>query len=143
MDQIGGFVNGIIDGFTSNLDINSPSMVMASKVGRFIPAGIAEGMIRNMNSVKTAISSISDTLQTGFSGQSARLRSAIAAGTPSTASSRGGSDRAVLDAINTAARAIVQAVQENGGDLYIGDDVIGRANARYQADRAILLGGGI
>ena len=73
----------------------------------------------------------------------ARLRSAIAAGTPTAATVGSRPDRALLDAIHAAARDIVQAVQENGGDLVIGDDVIGRANARYRADRAILLGGGI
>lgn len=141
MDQIGGFVNGIIDGFTSNLDINSPSKVMASKVGRFIPAGIAEGMIGNMNSVKTAISSILDTLQTGFSGQSARLRSAIAAGTPAAATVGSRPDRALLDAIHAAARDIVQAVQENGGDLVIGDDTIYRSYNRARQSQSIMTGG--
>lgn len=42
--------------------------------------------------------------------------------------------------ILSAAQMIVSAI-ENSGDIIIGDEVIGRANARYMADRAIITGG--
>lgn len=36
---------------------------------------------------------------------------------------------------------VISAIRENGGEIVIGDDVIGRANARYMQDRAIVTGG--
>lgn len=50
-------------------------------------------------------------------------------------------DDAVLDAINAAARTIVQAVQENGGEIVIGDDVIYRSFNRARQSQSIMLGG--
>ena len=50
-------------------------------------------------------------------------------------------DHAVLDAINAAARTIVQAVQENGGEIVIGDDVIYRSFNRARQSQSIMLGG--
>lgn len=116
-------------------DIGSPSRLMEFKIGPYIPQGLAIGIEKNAGYVTDAMDDLG--LQS-----TARLRSAIAAGNPqpARADSR---DPDLLAAIYAAAGQIVEAIQENGGDLYIGDDVIGRANARYRADRAILLGGGI
>lgn len=36
---------------------------------------------------------------------------------------------------------VISAIRENGGEIVIGDDAIGRANARYMQDRAIVTGG--
>ncbi len=69
-----------------------------------------------------------------------RLRSTIAAGTPSVNSVGSQADHAVLDAINAAARTIVQAVQENGGEIVIGDDVIYRSFNRARQSQSIMLG---
>ena len=140
-NQISGFVSGVVDGFKANFSIHSPSQVMADQVGRFIPAGIATGMVSYLNPLRSAISTVSDTLQSGFSGQLSPLRSAIAAGTPRPTTARTSTDASLLDAIQEAAMQIVEAIRENGGDLYIGDDVIGRANDRYRMNRAIVTGG--
>lgn len=43
-DKITGFADGIINGFRDGLDINSPSKVMADKIGRWIPPGIVAGV---------------------------------------------------------------------------------------------------
>lgn len=124
-----------LDAIKSFFGIASPSRLMQLEIGPYIPQGLAIGIEKNAGCVTDAMDDLG--LQS-----TARLRSAIAAGNPqpARADSR---DPDLLAAIYAAAGQIVEAIQENGGDLYIGDDVIGRANARYQADRAILLGGGI
>ena len=38
---------------------------------------------------------------------------------------------------------VIAAIRENGGEIVIGDDVIGRANARYMQDRSIMTGGAV
>lgn len=124
-----------LDAIKSFFGIASPSRLMQLEIGPYIPQGLAIGIEKNAGYVTDAMDDLG--LQS-----TARLRSTIAAGNPqpARADSR---DPDLLAAIYAAAGQIVEAIQENGGDLYIGDDVIGRANARYQADRAILLGGGI
>lgn len=47
-NQISGFANGIIDGFTSSFQIGSPSKLMSDMVGRWLPPGIAEGFEKGM-----------------------------------------------------------------------------------------------
>lgn len=59
-DNIKGFGSGIVDGFKKALGIHSPSKVMADEVGKYIPAGIAVGMLSAAPLVKSAISSLSD-----------------------------------------------------------------------------------
>lgn len=46
-EKISGFVSGIVDGFKSAFDIGSPSKVMRDKIGKWLPAGIAEGIDKN------------------------------------------------------------------------------------------------
>lgn len=47
-EQISGFAGGIVDGFKSALGIHSPSKVMASLVGAYLPSGIAMGFAEKM-----------------------------------------------------------------------------------------------
>ena len=47
----------------------------------------------------------------------------------------------VVDAVLTAAQQIIQAIRENGGEIVIGDEVIGRAARRYNDRRAVMTGG--
>ena len=123
-----------LNAIKSFFGIASPSKLMQFEIGPYIPQGLALGIEKNAGYVTDAMDDL------GLQSTS-RLRSAIAAGAPPSASSRSGSDRAVLDAINTAARAIVQAVQENGGDLVIGDDTIYRSYNRARQSQAIMTGG--
>ena len=51
-NQITGFANGIIDGFRDAFDINSPSKAMSKQIGKWIPAGIAEGIKGNLSVVR-------------------------------------------------------------------------------------------
>ena len=120
-----------IEGF---FDIGSPSRLMEFKIGPYIPQGLAIGIEKNSDYVTDAMDDL------GLQSTN-RLRSAIAAGTPRASSGTAGRDSDILDAIFAAARLIVEAVRESGGDLYIGDDVIGRAYDRYRTDMAIVRGG--
>ncbi|NRG30694.1 phage tail tape measure protein [Niallia circulans] len=51
VSNIGGKIK---DGFTSFFDINSPSKVMKKDVGRWIPAGVADGIASNVKTVIAA-----------------------------------------------------------------------------------------
>ena len=115
-------------------DIGSPSRLMRYKIGPYIPQGLAIGIEQNAGYVTDAMDDL------GLQSTS-RLRSTISAGTPRAGSGTAGRDSDILDAIFAAARLIVEAVRESGGDLYIGDDVIGRAYDRYRTDMAIVRGG--
>ena len=115
-------------------DIGSPSRLMRYKIGPYIPQGLAIGIEKNAGYVTDAMDDL------GLQSTS-RLRSAIAAGTSRAGAGTVGRDSDILDAIFAAARLIVEAVRESGGDLYIGDDVIGRAYDRYRTDMAIVRGG--
>ena len=63
-DQVAGFFGGIVDNAMAALGIASPSKVMRREVGRWIPAGVAEGIddyadepVRSMDSVMRGIES--------------------------------------------------------------------------------------
>lgn len=133
-DAATNIAKSALDAIKSFFGIASPSKLMQFEIGPYIPQGMALGIENNAGYVTDAMDDLG--LQS-----TRRLRSAIAAGTTATASARPGSDRSVLDAINAAARAIVQAVQENGGDIVIGDDTIYRSYNRARASQAIVMGG--
>lgn len=45
--KIKGFVKGVVKGFKDGFDINSPSVVMADKIGKFLPQGVGVGIMDN------------------------------------------------------------------------------------------------
>lgn len=61
-DAVTGIAGKIKDGFTGFFDINSPSKVMKNDVGRWIPAGIADGIIGNISSVIAATKEMSKAI---------------------------------------------------------------------------------
>lgn len=71
--KVSGFVTGIIDGFKENLGIHSPSKVMADKIGKFMPAGIATGFedaIPNMmQKLRSNVSDITTGVQDMLNGK--------------------------------------------------------------------------
>ena len=123
-----------LNAIKSFFGIASPSKLMQFEIGPYSPQGLALGIEKNAGYVTDAMDDL------GLQSTS-RLRSTIAAGTPSVNSVGSQADHAVLDAINAAARTIVQAVQENGGDIVIGDDVIYRSFNRARQSQSIMLGG--
>lgn len=123
-----------LNAIKSFFGIASPSKLMQFEIGPYIPQGLALGIEKNAGYVTDAMDDL------GLQSTS-RLRSTIAAGTPSVNSVGSQADHAVLDAINAAARTIVQAVQENGGEIVIGDDVIYRSFNRARQSQSIMMGG--
>lgn len=123
-----------LNAIKSFFGIASPSKLMQFEIGPYIPQGMALGIEKNAGYVTDAMDDL------GLQSTS-RLRSTIAAGTPSVNSVGSQADHAVLDAINAAAHTIVQAVQENGGEIVIGDDVIYRSFNRARQSQSIMLGG--
>lgn len=61
-NKLGDFCNGIVQGFKDGLGIHSPSTVMQSLVGKWIPAGIAKGMIDNKGFISNAMDSLNSEL---------------------------------------------------------------------------------
>lgn len=59
-NQVTGFVGGIVSKVKSLLSIGSPSKVFADEVGRWIPAGIAQGISDNAHLVVNSIQDIFD-----------------------------------------------------------------------------------
>lgn len=55
ISKIKGFCSSALDGIKSFFGINSPSRVMADEVGKWIPAGMAEGIIANTRSAVHAM----------------------------------------------------------------------------------------
>ena len=61
-DSIKGFASGILSGIKDALGIASPSKVMAEQVGKWIPAGIAKGILANKGIIQNAMSGMSGQL---------------------------------------------------------------------------------
>ena len=117
--------------------IASPSKLMQFEIGPYIPKGLALGIEKNASFVDDAMSDLSERSY-------ASMRTALTSGAPgaSTAPARPGlygtaDTAALLQECVDLLRLILEAVY----GIHIGDDDIGRANARYQASRAIMLGG--
>lgn len=133
-DAATNIAKSALDAIKNFFGIASPSKLMQLEIGPYIPQGLALGIEHNAGYVTDAMDDLG--LQS-----TARLRSAIAAGSPTAATVGSRPDRALLDAIHAAARDIVQAVQENGGDLVIGDDTIYRSYNRARQSQSIMTGG--
>lgn len=117
--------------------IASPSKLMQFEIGPYIPQGLALGIEKNASFVDDAMNDLS-------ARSYASMRTALTSGAPgaSTAPARPGlygtaDTAALLQEVIDLLRMILEAVY----GIHIGDDDIGRANARYQASRAIMLGG--
>lgn len=117
--------------------IASPSKLMQFEIGPYIPQGLALGIEKNASFVDDAMSDLS-------ARSYASMRTAITSGAPgaSTAPARPGlygtaDIAALLQEVIDLLRLILEAVY----GIHIGDEEIGRANARYQASLAIMLGG--
>ena len=163
-DLISGFVDGII-GSVGNL-INSVKNVAATvasylhfsrpDVGplreyeQWMPdmmSGLAKGITSNIYRVTDAMGQLTAFMAEDLQPNAmatGRLRTALTSGAPGTgtAPARPGlygtaDTAALLQEVIDLLRLILEAVY----GIHIGDDDIGRANARYQASRAIMLGG--
>lgn len=145
-DQIGSFVSGIVDGFTSAFKIGSPSRIMRDKVGRWITPGIAEGITGSMGCLKSAMTDVRDLVTGQMAGLQTGVSTALSVdpawAVPTVSPQSSGSVQPVtLDELADLVALIIQSIRENGGPIIIGDEVIGRANDRYRQSRAIMTGG--
>ena len=94
-DWVTGLLSGLVDGIKEFFHIGSPSKLMADEIGRWIPAGIAEGIEKGMGLVDNAMSGMSNDIL-----MSARV---TAADVPQFAASEmtGGSDDSLYQLLAT------------------------------------------
>jgi hypothetical protein len=98
LGAVGNAASSALNRVTSFLGIHSPSTVFADRVGKFIPAGIAEGVTQNLSPINTAMDQAARATVTGISP--AMLRSAgRSAGAEYTRQGGGGSPDATLQTI--------------------------------------------
>ena len=71
-DAISDLCSDALEAAEDFFDIGSPSKVMADRVGRWIPAGIAEGIEDNMSPLTSAIDEIGEVSNVGYMGTLAR-----------------------------------------------------------------------
>lgn len=70
-------IGGLVDGIKDFLKIGSPSKVFANEVGRWIPAGIAEGIENGMGVLDSAMDDMNDHLMGGAYSASATLSASM------------------------------------------------------------------
>ncbi len=61
-DLIKGFATGMVGAMKKALGIASPSKVLAQQIGKWIPEGIAKGILDNIGVVDAAVSKISGNI---------------------------------------------------------------------------------
>ena len=155
IDIVSGLINGLgsmggalrdaatniarsaLDAIKSFFGIASPSKLMQFEIGPYIPQGLALGIEKNASFVDDAMNDLS-------ARSYASMRTALTSGAPGTGTvpARPGlygtaDTAALLQECVDLLRLILDAVY----GIHIGDETIGRANARYQADRNIMMGG--
>lgn len=115
--------------------------------------GITSNIFRVTGALDTLSSEMTDSMQLGTMKNANtltanRLRTTLATSAanppqlnpvPSASASSGITYEQLLQLFNL----VITAIRENGGEIVIGDDVIGRANARYMQDRSIVTGGAV
>ena len=83
-DKIKGFVDGIVSGFKEFLGIGSPSKEMADQIGKWIPAGLSEGITGNLNGLRAAVATMGDIAltppQLSYAGMTDEISNAIGTG---------------------------------------------------------------
>lgn len=75
-DKISGWVGNVVSFIKNLFGIKSPSKVMADEVGKWIPAGVAEGILDNTGVIDSAMDTMTDNLLTDFNVNAAVTNSA-------------------------------------------------------------------
>lgn len=159
--SIGGVLNAVknvASTITSYLHFSRPDVGPLRFYEDWMPdmlQGMAKGITANIFRVTGALDTLSnemtDSMKLGGLNNANtltanRLRTTLATSAanppqlnpvPSASASSGITYEQLLQLFNL----VITAIRENGGEIVIGDDVIGRANARYMQDRAIVTGG--
>lgn len=83
-DKIAGFVDGIIGSFKSFFGIGSPSKEMADQIGKWIPAGVSEGITGNLKGLQSAVDTMGgvvlDAPSLSYAGMTDEISNAIGTG---------------------------------------------------------------
>lgn len=152
LNGIIGILNGVISGLNMLIDgLNSISIDIPSwvpgiggktfgfNIGHIgsIPYLATGGIVRSGSAI---VGEAGPELMTVFGNRTVVQPLPASYSMPSTQASAT-QDKAIINAITAATRSIVQAVQANGGEIVIGDDVIYRSYNRERASRAIVTGG--
>ncbi len=101
-------------------DIGSPSKLMADQIGRWIPAGIAEGIEDNMNPLTSAIDEIGEASNIGYMGTLAK-QSAYSYGSGIEAGSGG---------IGQVVSLLERYLPNIGSDIYVDGQKLGQVMNR-------------
>ena len=135
-----GAINAIIDGINS-ISFTNPftgeTIGFNFKHFGTIPYLAEGGVVRRGSAI---VGEAGPELMTVFGNRTVVQPLPASYSMPSTQASAT-QDKAIINAITAATRSIVQAVQESGGEVVIGDDVIYRSYNRERASRAIVTGG--
>lgn len=152
LNGIIGILNGVIGGINMLIDgLNSISFDIPSwvpgiggktfgfNIGHIgsIPYLASGGIVRSGSAI---VGEAGPELMTVFGNRTVVQPLPASYSVPSVQASAT-QDKAIINAITAATRSIVQAVQANGGEIVIGDDVIYRSYNRERASRAIVTGG--
>lgn len=161
--SIGGVLNAVknvASTITSYLHFSRPDVGPLRFYEDWMPdmlQGMAKGITANIFRVTGALDTLSskmtDSMQLGALNNANkmtanRLRTTLATAAanppqlnpvPSAPAGGGITYDQLLQLFNL----VIAAIRENGGEIVIGDDVIGRANARYMQDRSIVTGGAV
>jgi len=83
-EKIAGFVNSVIGGFKKFFGISSPSKEMADQIGKWIPAGMSEGIMSNLTGLKAAVDTMGgvvlDAPSLSYAGMTDEISNAIGTG---------------------------------------------------------------
>lgn len=135
-----GAINAIIDGINS-ISFTNPftgeTIGFNFKHFGTIPYLAEGGVVRRGSAI---VGEAGPELMTVFGNRTVVQPLPASYSMPSTQASAT-QDKAIINAITAATRSIVQAVQESGGEVVIGDDVIYRSYNRERSSRAIVTGG--
>lgn len=66
LNKISGFTSSILNGIKGFFGIHSPSKVMADEVGKFLPAGIGEGITKNKELALSPLHKLQKEMSTSF-----------------------------------------------------------------------------
>lgn len=161
--SIGGVLNAVknvASTITSYLHFSRPDVGPLRFYEDWMPdmlQGMAKGITANIFRVTGALDTLSnemtDSMQLGNLNNARmltanRLRTTLATAAanppqlnPVPSSQAGGA--ITYEQLLQLFNLVIAAIRENGGEIVIGDDVIGRANARYMQDRSIVTGGAV
>jgi tape measure domain len=150
LGKINGFVDDIVGGIKKFFKIGSPSKLMANEVGRWIPAGIAEGIEREEKTAMQAMRRLGASLSTTITpsvnvsnplrGASLPIGNLVPAGVYSGFSPVSKVAQTVQPYDDSEIKMLLKQIAEKSGDVYLGLEKVGRIMDAEQGKRTGLYG---